>query len=182
MGETFVKLLERVSLYEILNNIVPGAAFIALMEHFTTFHLFTEKVAVDIVLCYFVGLTIGRIGSVVVGELLSRFEKYRKLTAPYADYLTAEKADSRIRDLAMINNMYRTFAAVSLCLLCAILLDKLMPALCSLGIWKPLAPIIGCILLVVVYLKAYVKQTKAVADRVNIVIENEKAGKNKNSE
>lgn len=59
-------LWEKISSYNIFNNLFPGALSIYLFERATNVILSTDDVVKNVVLYYFTGIIIGRIGSIVL--------------------------------------------------------------------------------------------------------------------
>ncbi|HFO4496343.1 TPA: phosphohistidine phosphatase, partial [Escherichia coli] len=108
-------LWEKISSYNIFNNLFPGALFIYLLERMTKIVLSGDDLIKNVVLYYFVGLVIGRIGSIVLEPFLklSRLIKF----APYKDYVSACGVDGKIETLQEIANMYRTIFSMSIILL-----------------------------------------------------------------
>ncbi|HBB9226628.1 TPA: phosphohistidine phosphatase, partial [Escherichia coli] len=108
-------LWEKISSYNIFNNLFPGALFIYLLERMTNIVLSGDDLIKNVVLYYFVGLVIGRIGSIVLEPFLklSRLIKF----APYKDYVSACGVDGKIETLQEIANMYRTIFSMSIILL-----------------------------------------------------------------
>ncbi|MBZ6985766.1 phosphohistidine phosphatase, partial [Klebsiella pneumoniae] len=84
-------LWEKISSYNLFNNLFPGALFIYLLERSTSVVLSTEDIVKNIVLYYFVGLVIGRVGSIVVEPILKAVRVIR--FTPYSDYISACKKD-----------------------------------------------------------------------------------------
>lgn len=66
------EVLEKLDAYEVLTNLLPGFFFGFGMHVLFDFSLPTDGVVNDIFLCYFLGLIVGRIGSVVVAPCLSK--------------------------------------------------------------------------------------------------------------
>lgn len=94
MENVFEKIIEQLSAYEILNNIIPGAIFVVLADRMTMFSFQTDNVVADRVIFYLAGLIIGRVGSLVIEKFLNwiRFVIF----APYPDYVKAEKKDNKV--------------------------------------------------------------------------------------
>ena len=110
MGE----LLAKLSTYNLFNYLFPGAVFVFVIRHFGIWNLSSENIVIDLFLFYFSGMTISRIGSVVIEPLfkLLRIVEY----ADYSDYIEASKQDPKINELLEVNNVYRTIVALLLCL------------------------------------------------------------------
>jgi hypothetical protein len=87
-------ILEKLGSYQILTNLLPGAFFGLTLKLFFRLGLQTENISEDIVVYYFMGLIINRIGSLAVEPILKklRFVKY----VPYPEFLKALKADRKL--------------------------------------------------------------------------------------
>lgn len=104
-------LFSRLSAYDILNSILPGAitylsiSYLLGLECQIQFSLY-EKICIF----YFLGLVIGRIASIWIEE----FCKSIKLVvyADYKDYVYAESQDTKVSILSEKNNNYRNFLTV----------------------------------------------------------------------
>ena len=156
--------LEKLGSYHILTNLLPGAFFMLTSRGFFGIGLPTANVAEDIVVFYFVGLIINRIGSLIVEPALKRcsFVKF----APHADYIKAVSIDSKIDVLSETNILLRTL------LTCVILL----PIIKLADIMYSKFPIIMqnfswviIILLIALFLFAFKKQSDYIRKRVEAV-------------
>ncbi|CAI1260354.1 hypothetical protein AB4870_004618 [Yersinia enterocolitica] len=117
-------LFEKISAYNIFNNIIPGAVFCYFFNLFFSVNLGGDGTAYNLCLFYFWGVFVSRIGSLLI-EMLAikiKFVKY----APYGDYLMASRNDPDLKMFLEVNNMLRTFSAVFLCLLVVFLLSFLV--------------------------------------------------------
>lgn len=160
------KLLDRISDYHFLNNIIPGALFCVTLPYVTQYNLMEENIWYNLVVLYFSGICISRFGSVVVEFLFKKmhiveFESHDRYTK------AAAKAPF-IKTLSMENNMYRTLIAVFALLLLAKLSDWIS------GVWvfwSENFPWILCLLLFVLFSFAYSKQTKYVVKHINEQLE-----------
>ncbi len=157
-------IIEKLDSYQILTNLLPGAFFVLTLKFFLGLNLSTQNIGEDIVIYYFVGLIINRVGSLVVEPILKkiRFIKY----APYSDYARAAKDDSKIDTLSQMNNSTRS-------LLTCVLLIPVIHVLHIMLLnwtWLSLYWRWGAItLLVVLFLFSYKKQTDYVRTRVEAV-------------
>lgn len=167
MAEALDRLLEHVSAYELLNNLLPGATYVLLAERLTSLRLLSGSVWLDLALCYAVGLAIGRVGSLVVEPLLQRLKLLDRV--PHSDYVKAEGKERRVREVSTVNNMYRTFAAVAACLLLTICLSMAWPHLRERGATRQTMGVAGCVALMVLFALSHAKQTSLVASRVRAV-------------
>lgn len=108
-------LWEKISSYNIFNNLFPGALFIYLLERSTSVVLSTDDIVKNVVLYYFAGLIIGRVGSIVFEPMLKKIRLIKFI--PYGEYITACKSDNKIELLQETANMYRTLFSMSLLLI-----------------------------------------------------------------
>ena len=155
-------LLERLSSYNILNNLIPGAFFVFFGKLLNVISLPLDGVVERIFVYYFCGMIISRIGSLVIEGI---FEKVKWIKyAPKAEYVAAVKKDARIESLLETSYMYRTCAGLFL----------------TLGIVKGYSTLVellaipGCvtawlvvILLFILFSASFVKQTRHIASRVD---------------
>lgn len=175
MNDAIVKLIERISGYEILNNFVPGVVFIALVEKLTPFIIWTNNTWVDIVLSYFSGLIIGRIGSLFIEAPLRKHGKLKNVS--HAEYVKAESKNATVRELLMINNMYRTYASVGFCLLLTVAFSEIKLHITACPLFKLIFSIIASIMLAILFGLSFVKQTEYLRSRIETV-NNEEIAKN----
>ncbi len=157
-------ILEKLGSYQILTNLLPGTFFGLILKFFFGLTLPTQNVGEDIVVYYFMGLIINRIGSLVVEPILKklRFIKY----APYPDFTKAGKADSKIDTLSEMNNFTRSLLTSALLLP----VIRILQTLSLKWTWFSLHWEWGAItLLIVLLLFAYRKQTNYVRKRVEAV-------------
>lgn len=97
-------LLERLSSYNILNNLIPGAFFVFFGKLLNVISLPLDGVVERIFVYYFCGMIISRIGSLVIEGI---FEKVKWIKyVPKAEYVAAVKKDARIESLLETSNMF----------------------------------------------------------------------------
>lgn len=155
-------ILEKLSSYNILNNLIPGAVFAFLGHLLDIMSLPLDGIVERIFVYYFCGMIVSRIGSLIIEEIFKKL-KWIKFT-PKAEYVAAVKKDGRIETLLETSNMYRTFAGLFL----------------TLGIMKgysalaQLLEIPGCItdlvisvVLFALFSISFVKQTEHIVSRVD---------------
>lgn len=107
-------LLNKISSYNILNNIIPGAVFVYFWSALDVGAVPSCNVIESIILYYFCGLVVSRVGSLIIER---GFKKVNLISyAPKSEYIEATKRDSLIGTLLEINNMYRTFTGLFLVL------------------------------------------------------------------
>ena len=101
--------------YHILNFIVPGVLFVIFLNNFSNMNLVQENAFIGIVLYYFVGMILSRIGSILITPIFKILKILKKYE--YEDYLKASHVDKNINVLLEMNNMYRGLAAMAFVLL-----------------------------------------------------------------
>lgn len=106
------EILEKLDTYEILTNLLPGFFFGLGLQILFGFQLPTSEVVSDIFFYYFLGLIVGRFGSVVVGPCLKKLRLVRY--SSYSAFLEAEKCDAKISSLLTASNYFRSFLAGAL--------------------------------------------------------------------
>jgi hypothetical protein len=102
-------VLAKISSYNIFNYLFPGAVFGVLGERVHLLDVATHDVITRLILYYFFGLCISRVGSVIVEPILKGIKFVRE--APYGDYLKASDKDSEMSVMVEVTNTYRTLAA-----------------------------------------------------------------------
>ena len=115
MSDVIESLAEKLSAYQVFNYLLPGAVFAATFGLVSRYNILVGNVVVDVIVIYFVGMALSRIGSLVIEPI---FKSLRIVTyANYDDYLEAAKSDPTIPTLLQENNTYRTMTATFLSLL-----------------------------------------------------------------
>ena len=159
------KFFDKLSSYNIFNNLLPGAVLCLLITPNTTWISRDTNLLEDMLLFYFVGVVVSRFGSLVIEPLCRLF----RITTfvPYPDYINAVKYDSKIDILSETNNMYRS-------LLSAIILSALLLCYYTLSIHckvlEQLKMFFLFITLIIMFAFSYSKQTQYIKKRVEIVI------------
>jgi len=156
------ELLDKISSYNIFNNLLSGVLFVFIAKHITIYNFVQSDIVLGIALYYFVGLIISRFGSLVVEKTLEKikFIQYSK----YEDYIVAHQKDTKIDVLLESNNMYRTLCSMGILLLILKLYEFLSIKFCF---YDSVAQIILIALLVILFLFSFRKQTNYIKKRVN---------------
>lgn len=159
-------LVEKLSAYEVLNNIVPGALFSFLCDTFLETSLIGEDSLANFCVFFIVGLFCSRIGSLVVEP----FYKNTKIVnyAPYPHYLDAKDKDVEIKDLLSVNNLYRTMVGGCfgiLLLKAYFCLEENCPCLAENRFFVVVSVV------VIMFSFAYRKQTDYIRKRVERIVE-----------
>lgn len=159
-------LLERISRYNIFNYLIPGSALVLIFKYYIGYTIPTMELYEAMLLYYLVGLVNSRIGSLVLRPLLTRIKPFQ--VKPYGEYLEAERKDPKIQDLMIDNNMYRSFVSVFLISTIGYLCGLVnCSSISSCSVTPHLARLLGLLLLCVLFICAYRRQTRFIADRIN---------------
>ena len=155
-------LLEKLSSYNILNNLSPGAVFVFWVELLDIISLPLDGIVESIFVYYFCGMIISRIGSLVIEGC---FKKLKWINyAPKSEYVAAVKKDSRIESLLETSNMYRTCASLFLTL-GFVKVYSVLVALLAIPKWVTILLVV--IVLFILFSASFVKQTKHIVSRVD---------------
>jgi hypothetical protein len=151
----------KISSYDIFNNLVPGAIFAYFLKVLGISEVGTSSILVDVVLYYFLGMIVSRIGSLLVDPLLKFFKIIP--AGDYSAFIKASDMDPKILTLLESRNLYRTTLALLLVTLAAYLWQAYLPAL---GITSRGQTIVMLVCLAVLFLLAYRKQDWFIHQRV----------------
>jgi hypothetical protein len=161
------EVIEKISNYNFFNYLLPGIIFTNIADKFTTYIFLENNLVIAVFTYYFIGLVISRFGSLVIEPILIRsmFVKYTS----YKKFIAASKQDEKIELLTESNNMYRTFVSVFSGLLflkiCELLQFKILE-----GHESKIYIIL--VILLIVFLLAYRKQTSYITKRIKAVTKN----------
>lgn len=100
------KFIEKLDSYELMTSLLPGTFFCISLRIFCGLEFPIENMVEEIVLYYFAGLIINRIGSIIVKPCLLKVNVIKEVT--YDEYVKAEKKDSKIKVLMETSNYYRS--------------------------------------------------------------------------
>lgn len=154
-------LLSKLSAYHLFNYLLPGTMFVILASKVTHYSLIQSDIVIGLFLYYFVGLVVSRFGSLVIEPVL----KWTSLLkfADYKDFVAASKVDEKIDLLSEVNNTYRTFCSAFFLL---ILLKIYEIVESRYPILKDLNPMLFIILMLIMFLISYRKQTNYITRRI----------------
>ena len=183
MEEIGKSMLEKISSYNIFNNFFPGIAFCYMVKIFTDYELDIGNLWENIFIYYFWGLIIGRIGSLVIENLMMKVRiknKKSKLKenyierAPYKEYIKASEKKSFIKILNETNNMYRAMISV----FASVLIIKLYEILSIyfINLFGKIEIPLEILLLItgmILFIVSYKKQTDYIRKRVQDYIMDE---------
>ena len=109
--EALAALFGKISNYNILNNLIPGAILCVVFKYLVGYDFMSVGTLELIVIFYFVGMVNSRIGSLLLEPLLKKvhFVTFRD----HKQFVAAEQKDKKIVYLNETNNMYRSMISVS---------------------------------------------------------------------
>lgn len=155
------EILSKLSSYNLFNYLLPGIVFVVLASEATRYSFIQEDIVIGAFVYYFIGLVISRFGSLVIEPLLKRvsfvqFEDYK-------DFVAASKKDEKIELFSEVNNTYRTLSSLFVLLLFLRLYENIEGRFPVLKDWHGL---ILLILLLIMFLLSYRKQTSYITKRI----------------
>ena len=162
------KLIEKISSYNLLNNLLPGATVCYLMKFFIGIDVIQTNIVNNLFIYYFLGMVVSRIGSIIIEPICKKIKLLSY--ADYKSYLVACKNDGKIETLLETNNTYRTFLAGCIFIL---LIWVYYKAGQQFQLLFDIAPIITIILLTCLFAFSYKKQTNYIKLRVEKQTENQ---------
>ncbi|RMC93019.1 hypothetical protein D9O40_18245 [Clostridium autoethanogenum] len=162
------KFIDRLSSYNVLNNMLPGAVFCYLLNILMNINILKNGIIEKLFIYYFVGMIISRIGSVIVEPVCKKIKLIE--FAPYKEFIKACLKDDKIDILSETNNTYRTMLSVFFVLS----LIKVYLLIISKITWLAnYTSVFVMIFLVILFGYSYRKQTNYVKNRVKCVNESE---------
>ena len=161
------KISEKIDKYNLFTNIIPG--FLLLIFNMYYFEIGRLGVMEELIISYFVGLTLSRIGSIFVAEIL--FKLTAEKGESYKEYINACEKDKKIDTLLQTRNTYRTICAMLLVAFLEIITSKVLKLI---SIPNDIMILIIISLLIIIYAISFCKNNKYIAERVrNIKCEKE---------
>ncbi|MBQ3513630.1 MAG: hypothetical protein IJA32_07515 [Lachnospiraceae bacterium] len=157
-------VIEKLDSYQIMTNLLPGAFFGMALRFFFELSLPTGNIGEEILVYYFMGFVINRIGSLIVKPILEKMKFIQE--APYTDYLKAVKVDTKLDILSETNNYFRSTLTCFVLLPIVGIMRMLIENVSWIGsCWKNLA----IVFLIVLFLFSYRKQTDIVKRRTGAI-------------
>lgn len=155
------KFLESLSSFNIFTNLVPGVVLVFLMRSFTSVDLFQQDILFGLVVYYFIGMLVSRVGSLILEPIFKRFGMIQ--FADHAAYVRSSKSDTLVQILLETANTFRSMLAVSICFITVVFFDA---ARLKFGfIDKQLHWIVG-LGLSILFAFAWIKQSSYVKKRI----------------
>jgi len=155
------EIISKMSSYNIFNYLFSGIIFIVLSKFFLDIEIYIKldngDIIVNLFWAYFIGLTISRIGSLIIEPIFKGFIE----TKDYSEFVKAEKINPKISILSEQNNVYRTLTSLFFVILLLFFI--------KFGFQYNLKLFI-IIFLCVIYSLSYLKQTRYIVKRIDSVL------------
>jgi len=152
------EILQKISSYNLFNYLFPGIIFTYLLNKYTDYNIVVSNIIIELFIYYFIGLTISRVGSVIIEPILKKIK-----FVEFSDFVKASAKDNKIDILSEVNNMYRSLIAMILVFFIVLGYSGLK-RLCDF--FTSIELYLCGILLFIFFLFAYKKQTKYISKRV----------------
>lgn len=174
MEKLLAQIVEKISSYNIVNNLYPGILFVYVLKIMFGTDLLLNNWFENLIVFYFVGMVLSRIGSIIIEPVMKKIKiiKY----APYQDYVKASSIDPLVATLSETNNTYRTLLSTFIC----VFMYKLGASINEICLKNEITFLqenkdcIFLILLILLFVFSYVKQTSYVRKRVESVLKRKK--------
>jgi hypothetical protein len=155
-------ILDKISTYNIFNNLFPGVLFVVIAKKMTDYNLILKDSILGVFLYYFIGMVISRFGSIVIEPILKKVKilKFKD----YQNYVNASKKDSKIELLSEVNNTYRTINSMIFLLLLTKFFNYLS---IKFQFDNSISIIIITILTFILFIFSYRKQTNYIIKRID---------------
>ena len=154
-------MLEKLDAYDLIANLVPGAALTYAL-HFSRFPTpAPEEWAAFLLVAFVAGVTTNRLGSLVLDPLLRRFGFLNRKN--YTLFVESEKADRKLETLVANHGLYRTFFMAGVIYLSLLAVSRLFPAIAT----ADQAVFVTFVLAgMTVFLFAFQKEDRYIHDRI----------------
>lgn len=155
------KIIEKLDSYNLFTNIIPG--YLMLLFNIYYFKLWSFSVVEQVIVAYFIGQTLNRLGSILVGKILLKFTKEEGLS--YEKYISACDTDKKINLLLQERNAYRTFCTLFIVCIVELVFSKIFD---NISLSNDVIIFISLIICLTIYSISYCKYNKYIANRVRI--------------
>lgn len=173
MEDILSQIVEKISSYNIFNNLYPGILFIYLLKFMFGINILSDKWFENLVVFYFVGMVLSRIGSIIIEPIMKKIKVVKH--APYSDYVKASSIEPLVDTLSEVNNTYRTLLSTFICAFMykvCITINEIC-LINEVTFLQKNKDWILIILLIILFSFSYVKQASYVRKRVESVLKRE---------
>ena len=155
------RLLEKIDSYNLFTNIIPG--YLMLIFNVYYLDLFELNIIEQILIAYFIGLTINRLGSIFTEKILLKFTKEKGES--YDKYILASNNDKKINVLLQERNTYRTFCTLFIVCIIELIFIKVINIF---NLSEYIVIVLVSIVFSIIYAISFCKYNKYIADRIRI--------------
>lgn len=155
------KIIDKIDKYNIFTNMVPG--YLLLIFNIYYFEIGDLNIGEQIIISYFIGQTLSRLGSIIGQKILLKFTKEKG--EPYDKYIIASEKDSKIEILMQERNMCRTLCILFVICIIEIIITKIIN-ICTIN--NDIIFIILLVIFLVIYTISFCKYNKYISERVRI--------------
>lgn len=177
MEELIKSIIEKITSYNLFNNLLPGIVFCHVVERTTQIVFKGDSFFENLFIYYFIGMLVGRVSSLFIEPMLMKMKIKNKQSkvkeayirfAPYKDYVEASESNPFIKVLNESCNMYRCFISVFLLVACCKIYDAYARAwFCKLwSAGNDVKVIVMCLIIASLFVMSYKKQVDYIRDRV----------------
>lgn len=163
------KVFEKISGYNIVNNFIPGVVYAFFLNDIIKMEILKDDIIFNLCVFYIVGMFVSRFGSLIIESLLKKigFIKY----VEYKSFIKASQKDEKLNALVESNNLSRTIISM----LFLMILSYCISFIGVIKEYKEISFIILGILLLILMIISYKKQTDLIRTRVYIDLEGDNA-------
>lgn len=154
-------LLDKISSYNLFNYLLPGILFVCISKYLTNYNFIQDNDFIGAFLYYFIGMVISRFGSLFIEPCLKKISFLKFVD--YKSFVAASQKDEKIELFSEVNNTYRTITAMFIFLLILKIYNYIEV---YLNIPKDLTYLIVSIVIFLLFLFSYRKQTNYITKRI----------------
>ena len=160
--EALASFLGRISNYNLLTNLIPGAILCVLLKYLVGYDFMNVGALELLVIFHFVGMVNGRIGSLIVEWILKKI--HFVTFCDHKFFVAAEQKDKKIVSLSETNNMYRSMISVAF--------TAILAKLYHVGVdlqwdWGNISEWVVLVAMLILFACAYRKQTNYIVSRID---------------
>jgi hypothetical protein len=153
-------LLKKISSYNVVNHLVPGAIYTFAISSYLGRTDIVENLVLFFFFAYFSGVVIGRVGSLLVEKTLRIFWK----KGSYEDFLDAEKEDLKLQILVEDQNMFRSLIALAITLYASVRYLELRQ---NVAVLQKYDMELGTGIFIFLFIIAYISHDQFITKRIN---------------
>lgn len=155
-------ILEKISNYNLFNYLLPGILYTIISSRYANLNIPQENLWEFLCAAYFFGLTISRVGSIVIAPGLKKLP-CQPQECTYQDFLNTSEKDPMINLLSSERNVYRNIIALGLTSLATIGVSRIITAF---QVPEIITVISTIVILTLLFIGAYIKQSKFIIKRI----------------